>query len=507
MDIGIFGKLPSHGDFLRRRVSTAFVEVWDAWLQSCLTASQEALGARWLDLYLTSPIWRFLCAAGACGGAPVIGLMVPSVDRVGRYFPFTVVAELPEDVNLLTATSTSSRFFHEAEQLVLETLEADRSDFDAFDRRLSTLRTSLEAVTVAPRVTLGAGASAVLGEAPQLWQVPVGASAELGPIFEQLCFQRLATVHKPLVLWWTEGSSAVEPSCLVSQGLPAPGAFAALLDGDWAQARWRSVPVVVDTGDTLDATDTGDTIEMAIDAARALAFRSASASDVGLVRSNNEDAFLERPEVGLWVVADGLGGHREGEVASRMVCDAMAELQPLPTFEETLYAVRERLQSVNEHLLRSGSQLALTDRSATTVVVLLARGTACAVLWAGDSRVYRYRAGVLERMSRDHSIAEEEFPGLAAGANAITRAVGIHPTLTLDLVRDRIRAGDRFLLCSDGLTRNVPEAHIEKWLQQADLEEAVRGLIRDTLAAGAPDNVTIVVTEAFRSMPDADVMA
>ena len=93
MEVGFFGKLPSHGDFLRRRASDAFVDAWDAWLRECLAASREALGERWLDVYLTSPAWRFVCAAGTCGPAPVIGLMVPSVDRVGRYFPLTLVAE------------------------------------------------------------------------------------------------------------------------------------------------------------------------------------------------------------------------------------------------------------------------------------------------------------------------------------------------------------------------------------------------------------------------------
>lgn len=112
----MFGKLPSHGDFLRRRASDAFVDAWDAWLRECLTASHEALGERWLDVYLTSPAWRFVCAAGTCGPVPVIGLMVPSVDRVGRYFPLTLVANLPPDVNLITAATASAAFFDRAER-------------------------------------------------------------------------------------------------------------------------------------------------------------------------------------------------------------------------------------------------------------------------------------------------------------------------------------------------------------------------------------------------------
>ena len=83
-EVGFFGKLPSHGDFLRRRVDDAFVRVWDAWLQESLAASREALGDRWLDVYLTSPAWRFACAPGAAGSAQVVGVMVPSGARSDR---------------------------------------------------------------------------------------------------------------------------------------------------------------------------------------------------------------------------------------------------------------------------------------------------------------------------------------------------------------------------------------------------------------------------------------
>ena len=110
MQVGFYGKLPSHGDFLRRRVSDAFVDAWDVWLRECLAASRTALGARWLDVYLTSPAWRFVCAAGACGPAPVIGIAAPSVDQVGRYFPLTLVAELPPEVSLVTAASVVEIF-------------------------------------------------------------------------------------------------------------------------------------------------------------------------------------------------------------------------------------------------------------------------------------------------------------------------------------------------------------------------------------------------------------
>jgi len=482
----LFGKLPSHGDFLRRRASDAFVDAWDAWLRECLSESRASLGERWLDIYLTSPAWRFVCAPGACGPAPVIGLMVPSVDRVGRYFPLTLVAELPDDVSPIAAATSATMFFERAERLVIDTLAAEEIDFERFDEHVIKLGETLESVTLPPLVALDRAAAAIAGDGAQAWQIPLGDVAQLAPALEQVLALRLASLYQPLVMWWTEGSSVVEPSCLIAKGLPKPTSFGALLDGDWSESPWRAVSARVDLGATMDMR--------VDDAPRTLAYRSAAASDVGRVRETNEDAFVERPEVGIWAVADGLGGHRAGEVASHMVCDALAELVPHPTFEATIEAARQRLQLVNEHLLRTGSRGAMADRSASTVVVLLARGMNCAILWAGDSRVYRWREGRLERLTRDHSAESEGFDGREL-SNAVTRAVGVKATLALDLIRDTVCVGDRFLLCSDGLTRTLTEAQIEAWMESRPIDAAVHGLIGDTLAAGAPDNVTVLVVE------------
>src|SRR4029453_8534496 len=145
VDVGLFGKLPSHGDFLRRRASDAFVDAWDAWLRECLAGSHEAPRGRGADVYLTSPAWRFVCAAGACGPAAVIGLMVPSVDRVGRYFPLTLVADLPNAVNPITVVAASVSFFDRAERLIIDTLATEEIDFDHFDDQVVALVDLLEA--------------------------------------------------------------------------------------------------------------------------------------------------------------------------------------------------------------------------------------------------------------------------------------------------------------------------------------------------------------------------
>jgi type VI secretion system protein ImpM len=482
--IGFYGKLPSHGDFLRRRVSDGFVGVWDGWLQECIAASRDALGERWLDVYLTSPAWRFSCAAGACGHAPVVGVMAPSVDRVGRYFPLTVVAQLPLDASVFVAATKAGRFFDKIERLVIDTLGTDTVDVERFDEQLMMLGQEFDIVSPSS-VRLDPMAAAVLEDDSSAWQVPIGAASNLSSAFEQLTAVRLASQYDPLVLWWTDGSAIVEPSCLITRGLPHPDSFAALLDGSWAPRRWRSVTARVES--SLEPQ------ELLVEDVTPPRFRSAAATDVGRVREINQDSFIERAEVGIWAVADGLGGHSQGEVASRMVCDAFADLVPNSSFEDAVNAARDSVCQVNDHLVRAATRSVNAVQSGSTVVALLARGTRCAVLWAGDSRAYRWRGGRLEQLTQDHSLAEAGGPV----STAITRAVGGEETLLLDVYRDRVHAGDRFLLCSDGLTRIVPDAQIRAWMEHEDIRDAVDGLIKATLDAGAPDNVTALIVEAF----------
>jgi type VI secretion system protein ImpM len=412
---------------------------------------------------------------------------VPSVDRVGRYFPLTVVAELPPHVSVLAGPAAAEEFFTAAERLVIEALEADEIDFDAFDAHVSGLGEMLAALCGAPGVVLDRRAADLFEQGSgDCVRLPLGPAAVVTPVLLQAMSHRLTAAYDPLMLWWTEGSAMVEPSCLVSRGLPAPEAFVALLDGSWSGGQWWSVPAQLGAGPAA--------VDTLLAEGGPIAYRSAAASDVGRVRTVNQDAFLERPEVGIWVVADGLGGHSDGEVASRMVCDAFADLVPDSTFEDLIETAGERLHQVNDHLIREAERSLLGVRCGSTVAAVLARGSRLAVLWAGDSRVYRWREDRLEQLTRDHSLAEIDD---AAEANVVTRAVGGEPTLLLDVHRDLVRAGDRYLLCSDGLTRAVPEERIRVWASHGDLPSAVRGLIDETLEAGAPDNVTVLLIDAF----------
>ncbi len=490
-EVGFYGKLPSHGDFLRRRVPDGFVERWDPWLQECFLESRDVLGDRWLDVYLTSPLWRFAAGAGVLDVRPVIGVTAPSVDKVGRYFNLTLVVPLSEAHDALCAALISDQFFVAAERLAVETLAAERIDFAEFDRQVSALSGLLRHLNDGAGM-LDAAASLVLAEGGfNRWRIATGdapGNAGQTGMLQSLAIARLSQVYQPLVTLWTEGSEYVEPSFLVGRGLPSPDSFAALLTGNWSDGGWRSMARA-----STYAPDP-DTVRLAASALAPLVYRSAGASDVGCVRTVNQDAFLERPEVGLWVVADGLGGHDHGEVASRMICDTLADVRPAATMQALVEAVSERVRQVNSRLhqvSRSSEEAVLTG---STIVALVTRGSEYAAVWAGDSRLYRWRDGQLEQLTQDHSA--DEMDGDGKPTSAITRAVGADAELVLDISRGQVSPGDRFLLCSDGLTRAASALAIQEGLSASDLETSASTLIRATLDAGAPDNVSVVVVDA-----------
>ncbi len=234
-------------------------------------------------------------------------------------------------------------------------------------------------------------------------------------------------------------------------------------------------------------------------------FRSAGKTDPGAKRTHNEDAFVDRPDAGLWAVADGAGGHDAGEVASGMIRDALCAIPDGLPAGRMLGEVRQRLMLVHDTLRETGaSQGGATI--ASTVVVLIVRGGHFAALWAGDSRLYRLRGATLEQVTRDHSLVQElvdaglvqpEDAESHPRANVITRAVGAgEDGLEIDKATDRVLPGDRFLLCSDGLSKTLPPGEIATLLAVPDAALAPELLVAAALARHASDNVTAVAVEA-----------
>ncbi len=225
-------------------------------------------------------------------------------------------------------------------------------------------------------------------------------------------------------------------------------------------------------------------------------------TDKGCVRSRNEDTFVERGDIGLWAVADGAGGQGAGDVASSAVADALKALPAELPAGQVLAQVRLRLAEVHAHLQQLASQGDGKVEPATTVVVLLVNGDHFACLWAGDSRAYLFRAGVLAQVTRDHSLVQElvdagtlspEQAESHSQNNVITRAVGGSEDLQLDKVAGRLQPGDRVLLCTDGLFKALPEPVITQVLMAGG---GPNELLARSLAAGARDNVTALLVTA-----------
>lgn len=224
---GVYGKLPSRGDFFRRNLSADFVEHWDSWLQEALTVSRQQLGQDWLRCYLNGPVWRFVLSAGNCGDVPVAGVLMPSIDRVGRYFPLTLALPLPRDCDLPALLGAGREWFDRAEHLVLEVL-SDELDPDALLERIQSL----------PALDQPKGAADFL-PGGQRWQCPLSEQLEID--LPSLLPALLAQAFPRYTLWWSQGGLQVQPSLLINSGLPPAASFAAMLAGDWARWDWTVV--------------------------------------------------------------------------------------------------------------------------------------------------------------------------------------------------------------------------------------------------------------------------
>lgn len=217
---GFFGKVITHGDFVTRRLPPMLLSNWDVWLQTGLQGSREQLGPRWLEVYLTSPIWRFVLAPGVCGNRAWAGVLMPSVDRVGRHFPLTIAASAAGDGALLDWLGGGKAWFDQLEDLAMSSL------YDGFV--LEQFDAALQAMEPLPDADSGlrVGAAGVRIALDSLEALP----AQLTPI-------ALAALRGHS-LWWTDGSESIEPSFLMCRGLPAPSAFGGMLAGSWGTSGW-----------------------------------------------------------------------------------------------------------------------------------------------------------------------------------------------------------------------------------------------------------------------------
>ena len=232
-----------------------------------------------------------------------------------------------------------------------------------------------------------------------------------------------------------------------------------------------------------------------------MTFKSSAKTHVGMVRKVNQDSYAERTDIGVWAVADGMGGHEAGEIASATVTDHIKSLPPAANIVEMLDAVEKSIMAANLKLTEQAASYDSQRVPGSTVAVLIIDGDQGAIVWAGDSRVYRRRDNGVTQLTRDHShvqdlveqgvILESEAESHPM-ANVITRAVGISDPLELETMWIDVRADDQFLLCSDGLSRLVTNAELESMMANKDSGEVTQSLLHTALVRGARDNVTLI---------------
>ena len=228
---------------------------------------------------------------------------------------------------------------------------------------------------------------------------------------------------------------------------------------------------------------------------------SSAKSHPGSVRHVNEDAFLNEPNAGLWCVADGMGGHAKGDVASALIVEKLAALLTASSVL-SLESINQAIQAANTEIISLSKQL--RTKIGSTVAVLYIQEDVANVLWAGDSRVYHFTDNKLIRVTNDHNQAEELImhgllkPDQAhrhPGANLITRAVGTRNSVCLDHKTLHWKPSDKFIVCTDGLYGAIGDAHIEAQLLSAESADLSELLVDSALESRARDNVTVIAVQ------------
>ena len=227
--IGVFGKLPAHGDFIQRNLSAGFINVWDEWLQHFISGTKEQLAENWLDVYLTSPLWRFVFSSGVIDENVWTGVMIPSVDRVGRYYPFTIVKKLHQTVNPFVVAQNSSDWYAKIESLALEALDGQIL--------IDDLVTELENISMEYHSDYSPSNFNLEGDAYQFDMEFEEQS--VSSVYPLLLDSVMRKTFQSYSVWQTTGSDYITPSLLSTQGLPGVQQMPAMLNGEWLACNWQ----------------------------------------------------------------------------------------------------------------------------------------------------------------------------------------------------------------------------------------------------------------------------
>jgi type VI secretion system protein ImpM len=561
-NLGFFGKIPLTGDFIHRRMSSVFMNRWDEWLKVNILHSQQKLGDRWLPIYSQSPMWRFCIAPGVIDDKAYLGIMIPSVDSVGRYFPLTVAQAVDKKALPFMLSDTANHWFQNIEDLLLDLLEGYEPNLQVFDAKIAALKPKwIDSLNSIPTAQTSLNGSFNL-------HLEVSSANSINNSLSSLMLHNLLESNKGFTFWWNEGSEAYQPNILLSDKLPTKDQFSALLDGSWEEHKWVSLPLCSPELKRTEQTKEHNersltdivkpnldkaahhaqivnkmnsdkvTAEACLDPIAALSdlhinndpephdlddititpmlsagvhrphsFRpipeSFGFTDPGNSRKENEDALLLKPSAGLWLIADGMGGHSFGSYASQLIVNRVAATDISGTIEQALNKIHIALQDVNTHLIDYAQQNN-QKVCGSTVIGMLMKNEMCAFFWAGDSRLYLVRDQQITALSKDHSVEQEQIDkGLItkddpsfSGKNLITRAVGGDHTLEIEVAYHQPLPGDQFFLCSDGVYNEISDLEIESIITMQDsAKERCLTMNEEIINRAARDNFTGIIID------------
>jgi type VI secretion system protein ImpM len=519
---GFFGKLPCNGDFIQHNVAQEWLDVWDHWQQSCVFESRGALQGEWLDAYLSGPIWRFVLGEGACGSGAYAGIIVPSVDRVGRYFPLTLVRQLDAAWNPLDVAVCWTAWFEALEQCACGALDQHDLRLEDFIAAIAGIADPL-ALAVPTHIDGELFRNGGFPAAGAQWHIGLQSADHLQLDLAVLAYREIHRHLRPVTLWWTSGASRVQPSWLLSRGLPAPRSFAAMLDGKWRGTDWiqanpsAAAAMPAQAAQAFAAPSQGaapvaappfaappptmplysapaapgpapgtPSLHAAIDARARLPTNRPS--DI----EGNMAAFVVRPEIGLWAVVTPNGDTPVN--ATRTVADALQDVGPAATLTLLAESVRASLLRVSQRIAEESARNPLRPVGLANVLAVVKSDAECAYISAGEAQVLRVRGGVTQPMIHEpaaaHGARSDLISLVASAPAAAADPCGSSDLDHLPVIYDRAAAGDIWLL---GGSRDASAAAGAVFGNGADAGASMERLVREYCAArGRPPALMMV---------------
>jgi type VI secretion system protein ImpM len=491
---GFFGKLPCNGDFIQYNVSQEWLDGWDHWLQSSIFESRGALQGEWLNAYLSGPIWRFVLGEGACGSGAYAGIIVPSVDRVGRYFPLTLVRQLDSGWNPLDVAVCWAPWFEALEQCACDALDAQDLRLEEFIARVGRIQDPLT-VAVPMHIEGELFRHAGFPASSTQWQVSLPSAEHLQLDVSVLAYREIHRHLRPVTLWWTAGAERVQSSWLLSRGLPAPASFAAMLDGNWRGSAWQSV-----NPGAMYSMPAPQSVPALAPAPEPFVPRAAVSLDARARLPTNSPsnvegnlaAFVVRPEIGLWAVVAPNGDTAVS--ATRTVADALQDVGPAATLTLLAESVRQLLLRVSQRLADESARNPKNPVGLANVLAVVKSEAECAYISAGDAQVLRVRDGVTLRMIGEgrsgNGGAGDLFSLVAAPTGGCSDPCGSSDLDNLPVIYDHAAAGDVWLL---GGSRDASDAANAAFCSGEDAATSMERLVREySSTAGRPPPLMMV---------------